>query len=46
MDTPTPKSFSLPDRKSIEVFTVKLPNGQTVMRTAAELLPAPKAANK
>jgi hypothetical protein len=35
MDTPTPKLFSLPDRKTLEVFTVKLPNGTTVMRTAA-----------
>lgn len=41
-DTKSPISFSLPARQSIEAYVVRLPNGQLVLRTAAELAPAPK----
>lgn len=41
-DTKPPISLPLPDRTSIEAYVVTLPNGQKVVRAAAELARAPK----
>jgi len=39
--TAKPISFSLPDRKSIDVYVLKTKDGRTIVRTADELAAKP-----
>jgi hypothetical protein len=43
MPDSSPASIQLPDRRSVEVVIVKLPDGRTVARSSGELLPIPTA---
>lgn len=40
-DTKLPITFQLPDRKSIEAYVVRRPDGSITVRTKQELAPAP-----
>lgn len=40
--TPSPISFTLPNRTSIEGYIVRTADGRVLLRTKDELAPAPK----